>query len=550
MYGYFRRNARILVVMSAVLASACGDSDEGSSGDNDAGLPEDDVAAILNDVADTDELRAISGFYVQRRGIRFESLEGESPTAEPLEIETFEREIYYDMASDRLRLQVVSEIAGPASGSVDYAEIIDGDVGFVTGLDGTFLGPGGDARPLIAARVSSTRKQQRLLMPYIYFRDVGEGRRGVELVEIIEQEDGGKQAVIAVDDVASPVAFTIDLATGEVLSAETTEDDVLWGDVVLRVDYSDWQRPAGGGMRFPGRVVMKLDDLPLYEAENSNFSWGIDGDEEKFALPDQEPLPADPEGGRVGELRSQWYQRYLALGVTAFVEANPAVTEVRELEPGLVLLGGATHNSMALKTDIGIVVVEPTVNEDRSLALLASLNEMWPGEPITHIVVTHHHLDHIGGIRTFVAQGADVVVPEQSAAFVREVLDRPHSVFPDALHSNPHDAEILAVGEDGRIVTTGNEIIQLVQVDSIHSGDMTLVHFPRQRSLFNADLHIPELLPAGIPLPASLLTRMMELRDRILELGLDVELLPDAHGGIGTFEELEEAIASGFSTLL
>ena len=41
----------------------------------------------------------------------------------------------------------------------------------------------------------------------------------------------------------------------------------------------------------------------------------------------------------------------------------------------------------------------------------------YPGKPISYLVLTHHHMDHTGGMRTYVAEGATVIVPAPDKAY-------------------------------------------------------------------------------------------------------------------------------------
>ena len=58
-----------------------------------------------------------------------------------------------------------------------------------------------------------------------------------------------------------------------------------------------------------------------------------------------------------------------------------------------------------------------------------------PSKPIQYVVNTHHHFDHSGGLRTFVAQGATVVTHEQNKDFYERVFfsSAPRTVQPDRL---------------------------------------------------------------------------------------------------------------------
>ena len=45
----------------------------------------------------------------------------------------------------------------------------------------------------------------------------------------------------------------------------------------------------------------------------------------------------------------------------------------------------------------------------------------YPGKPIRYLVLTHHHMDHTGGTRTFMAEGATVIVPSPDKAYFEKV---------------------------------------------------------------------------------------------------------------------------------
>ena len=47
-------------------------------------------------------------------------------------------------------------------------------------------------------------------------------------------------------------------------------------------------------------------------------------------------------------------------------------------------------------------------------------------------MLTHHHMDHTGGMRAFVAEGATVFVPAQDKAYFEQVAKAPHTLEPDA----------------------------------------------------------------------------------------------------------------------
>jgi glyoxylase-like metal-dependent hydrolase (beta-lactamase superfamily II) len=71
-----------------------------------------------------------------------------------------------------------------------------------------------------------------------------------------------------------------------------------------------------------------------------------------------------------------------------------------------------------------IAVIEPPANEARSNAVIAEVKKTIPNKPIRYIVATHHHFDHLGGLRTYVAEGAIVVTDERNKDYFQKVVMR------------------------------------------------------------------------------------------------------------------------------
>jgi glyoxylase-like metal-dependent hydrolase (beta-lactamase superfamily II) len=50
---------------------------------------------------------------------------------------------------------------------------------------------------------------------------------------------------------------------------------------------------------------------------------------------------------------------------------------------------------------------------------------VFPNKPIRYVVNTHNHFDHLGGIRTYVAEGATVVTEDGNKDFYQKVVLAP-----------------------------------------------------------------------------------------------------------------------------
>lgn len=83
-----------------------------------------------------------------------------------------------------------------------------------------------------------------------------------------------------------------------------------------------------------------------------------------------------------------------------------------------VYVGYADYVQLVVNFTDGILVTDAAPH--RSRILLQWVKEKF-NKPITHVVPSHHHRDHAGGVPDYVAAGAVLVVPEVAKKFYSEV---------------------------------------------------------------------------------------------------------------------------------
>lgn len=209
---------------------------------------------------------------------------------------------------------------------------------------------------------------------------------------------------------------------------------------------------------------------------------------------------------------------------------------IRSVGDKVWVIAGGTHSTIVVEFTDFVAVIEAPVDENRTLWVDPELRKLVPTKPIKYVVNTHHHYDHVGGIRTYVAQGATVVTHESNRHFFESVVLSPaiRTLEPDILSSlSPafnadRKAVVQGVSEPNFTITDGVRTIEVYPVQGLaHSADMLIVYLPAEKILVNADLYSPP--PAGDP-QGPPTASMRTLFDNIQRLKLDVARHVPIHG--------------------
>ena len=465
-------------------------------------------------------------FRVMARGYRWEPLQALRPTSPPLKPSDFEVTAIHDLSGGRMNISWRRNFIEPLTDTVVYAEIIVGDAGYITGAD-VALHPS-PARAMTSDRVAAVRRQQWMLHPQLLIGDAlarrAAGEAGALRQWPDEAIDGAAHAVLEISAFPRPIRLFFDRATWRPIRATTQEHDHPRGDVEVAVRYAIWR--DHGGLPVAADVELSLDGTAIHAEVRSLAEATPVISEDFFALADSKPH--DPTLARRGLVNCQWMHRALGLGAGISLDAGEVVIE--PITPEVITLGGGIHHSMAIRTAGSIVVLDPPQHEARSRAVIEAVTGHWPGVPITHLVLTHHHHDHSGGIRAYAAIGAELVIAEGDRRFVERVLSSPHTIQPDSLSAAHVVPRITTVGDGGLVL--GGGAVTVHRITSPHCAEDLIVYIAGPKLLFNADLFNPGLVPDKAAAPPYWLIFTKDLRRQIEGLDLDIEWLVGGHGAL------------------
>jgi glyoxylase-like metal-dependent hydrolase (beta-lactamase superfamily II) len=318
-------------------------------------------------------------------------------------------------------------------------------------------------------------------------------------------------------------------ATGEFNEQNMLERVVTWipdavmGDMQVEIRYSDY-RDVGGGAKFPFKIHAHQGDHPFVGGRN----WmDVTVTEAKVNVPGA------------------------AIAVPDSVRNAPAprvnVTSQR-LGDGVWFLAGGSHNSVAVEFRDFITVVEGPLDDARSNAVIAEVKRLIPNKPIRYLVNTHHHFDHLGGVRTYVAEGATVITHDRNRELYERVIfaPQPRTLSPDRLALFPFATTgpgplPLETFTERHSISDGQRTLLTFHVQGLnHNENMGIVYLPQEKIVINADLWGPPA--AGAAPPANISQSAIALYNNIKRLKLDVSQHVPIHGNPGPQADFERIV--------
>jgi glyoxylase-like metal-dependent hydrolase (beta-lactamase superfamily II) len=159
-----------------------------------------------------------------------------------------------------------------------------------------------------------------------------------------------------------------------------------------------------------------------------------------------------------------------------------------ELAPHLFTIDLAPLISRVMVAEFAdyVVVIEGAYNARIGDQLARAIREKF-GKPIRYFTFSHLHGQYIGSTRSFVAEGATIVVPETTAPLIVDIAKAPATLQPDALSKAPRAPKIETVKTSRRLEDATNAL-EIYNVVSEHTDEYFVFWFPGPKILLTGDL--------------------------------------------------------------
>lgn len=181
---------------------------------------------------------------------------------------------------------------------------------------------------------------------------------------------------------------------------------------------------------------------------------------------------------------------------------------------------GAPGNAAALVTDEGVVLIDAKnpVDYDNLMTAVRGITD----QPISYVINTHHHGDHVGSNTQLKADGAVIVASENQ--------------YQNMVQSHYETGRPSITFEERANVRVGGKTIELYYFGRGHTNGDIVAYFPAQRALATGDLYVTgvgQLIDYAAGGSAKAWTKTL---DAMLELDFDAAI--PGHGVVANKDDV------------
>lgn len=478
-----------LLRLGAVLA-ACGAAPSAYA-QSDLGSGSALFEQVLDGLGGRDALLALDTFSVSASGETFASHMGLMPDDVKM-TGRYNRDYTFQISSWSARMEVDRQFTyEPRHGfprQKYHVVTVDGVGAVSTGANPLGI-PGGALPPQAVAAMETT---MRLINPQLFLREVLDGARTASEGETIKR-DGQPHRVLIVSDDVAPVHLLIPHDTNQISRLETRVNSVTLRDSDLVVTYGGWQ--GVGSVQFPKSAEVTIAGNLLRREDVSSVVVSPTLADATFLLPDDaDPAPADPDAFRYGQDTFHIHEEFFE--VAGLYYAEDAVFATTELATGIFKVQDIAASGLAglaVEHSGGVMMLEAHTSPRAADLFIEAVQTALPGRPITHLIQSHHHVDHASGVRSLAATGATLVVGHGVGDWWQGVLSADSTIRPDSLSASQVSfvVEELPAGGEWTLVDTKVRVTAYHVGENSHAHDMvmTTVETDDQIFLYQADLY-------------------------------------------------------------
>lgn len=194
---------------------------------------------------------------------------------------------------------------------------------------------------------------------------------------------------------------------------------------------------------------------------------------------------------------------------------------VEEIRDGLYWVTEGVYQMMFMTTGEGVIAVDapPTIGE-KILTAIAEVTD----EPITHVIYSHTHIDHIGAAHLFPKE-AQIIAHAETATQLARAND-PNRPVPTVTFTDTYTLQV------------GEQVLELAYYGNNHEPGNIFIYAPKQKVVTLIDIIFPGWMPWKNLAQAEDVPGYFAAVDQLLQY--DFDTLVSGHvGRLGTRADVE-----------
>jgi glyoxylase-like metal-dependent hydrolase (beta-lactamase superfamily II) len=444
-----------------------------------------------------------------------------------------------DVPTGATRVDWVKSFQYPAPRTFTFSEIVTPEAGYVAGIDSNGrTKQSREANPpahsMSSLRLAATQREMLAASPLLAL----EMSKSPDRVAPASSVTVGGVRHPAADYRVGGHTLTVlfDPATGLPARVRALDYDNIWGDVTWDLVLADWL--TVGTTRVATSRRYELNGRTVMEVNLGDITLNTPIATDRLGIPG--PFLAAARKPAVSGVPYQWVIRRQFIGIyldsdqpSYDPQASPGL-RLQELGPGIQHVVGGSHNSLIVEMKDHVIVFDAPVSDWQSTWTISAARGKYVRKPVKYLVLTHHHMDHAGGLRAYADAGATLVTGQGTAAHFRRVLAAPFTRNPLLSASDLTRTPIVEV-MGKHVLSDGQRQVELHVLDpNPHAQGLLIGYIPDAKLGFVTDIWSP----GAAPLPDKLNPALAALVAGVKKAGIAPAKFAGGHGGVGDYAPL------------
>ena len=416
------------------------------------------VVAAAEALGGRDRLLALKSVRIEGYGQLASQLGGGNITSDPdapqklINVVDFERTIDLEHGRSRVRQRNVTGFVFARVGNYGRTrqnQVVDGAVAFNIGADGKAT--------RVSDAIARVRRMEMRAHPIVIIRTALTAGTMLSNLHVV----GGAQVIDMTTQEGDRLSFAVNRITSLPEWVSWVARDENLGDVTYRMSFFGYDKVD--------RVLLPMGFSTTIDWRNIKLQT-LMVDRHSIDVPiDDMTAPAD-------------------VRAAAPPVARPVATAT-VLAPGVWFITGGSHNSVVFEFADHLTVFEAGQSNAWAKAAIDVARTL-SSKPLTEVIVSHHHFDHTGGLRTAIAEGLTVITHRGNEGIIREMAERKSTVEPDYLSRDPKPLKIRLM-DDRLTLKDDTQEVQLIRVvNNNHMVHAIAAYVPRDGLLVQADMFV------------------------------------------------------------